>query len=335
MKLNKVFAALSTAGVMAFSSQALAETELPTIEIYGKANVSMQSSDDGDGSFTELKSNASRIGFKGGYDITDDVEVYYRAEFQVDMEGDNELFKHRNIYVGFRGWFGELYFGKNDSALKQSVGRIDIFNDLEADVAGLFAGENRVSNSVTFKSARVANFSFWGTYIAPGATDEDAQFSAALIYGDSKFKRGPIYAALSADSGVSSSMKRVSDSKSTYDVTRASVQADVGAGFILGGIYHMQEDTVSGQELDGFNASLRYVQEKYVIRAQYQQASFDQGGTNSGISLGADYNLNKQVKLYTFFSTFNLEQSDLGVAYDPNAAELEQSYFAIGTEYVF
>ncbi|KKL20124.1 hypothetical protein LCGC14_2458570, partial [marine sediment metagenome] len=35
------------------------------VDVYGKANVSVQSSDDGEGSFSEIKSNASRIGFKG------------------------------------------------------------------------------------------------------------------------------------------------------------------------------------------------------------------------------------------------------------------------------
>ena len=34
------------------------------VEVYGRADVSVQSSDEGDGNFTEIKSNASRIRIK-------------------------------------------------------------------------------------------------------------------------------------------------------------------------------------------------------------------------------------------------------------------------------
>ena len=57
------------------SGAAAAQDENPiSFDFYGKANLSLQSNDEGDGSETELVSNASRIGVKGGTKLNDDFE---------------------------------------------------------------------------------------------------------------------------------------------------------------------------------------------------------------------------------------------------------------------
>ena len=48
---------LTVLGTLSFSASA-------EVDVYGKANVTVQSSDDGEGSFTEIKSNSSRFGLK-------------------------------------------------------------------------------------------------------------------------------------------------------------------------------------------------------------------------------------------------------------------------------
>ena len=58
MKFAK--SSLCLALLSGLSFNALAE-----VDIYGKANVTVQSSDDGEGSFTEIKSNASVSDLKG------------------------------------------------------------------------------------------------------------------------------------------------------------------------------------------------------------------------------------------------------------------------------
>lgn len=58
MKFVKSSLCVALLGGLSFN--ALAE-----VDFYGKANVTLQSSDDGEGSFTEIKSNSSRLGLKG------------------------------------------------------------------------------------------------------------------------------------------------------------------------------------------------------------------------------------------------------------------------------
>ena len=133
MKLVKNTLALTICSIIAVPTFA-AEITLPNIEIYGRADVSVQSSDEGAGSFTEVKSNASRIGLKGTEKLNDDLEVVYKAEFEVDIDGDGDVFKARNQYIGLKGGFGEVLLGKNDTMLKQSQGKVDLFSDLNGDI---------------------------------------------------------------------------------------------------------------------------------------------------------------------------------------------------------
>ena len=112
---------LSNRGLtLAMLSTLSLSTLAANVDIYGKANLSVQSSDDGQGSYTEIKSNASRIGFKGTHELDNNLEVVFKAEYQVDLDGDSEKGKSitdRNQYVGLRGSFGEVLVGINDTVL--------------------------------------------------------------------------------------------------------------------------------------------------------------------------------------------------------------------------
>ncbi len=74
MKLTNGAVSIAVLSATSFSSMA-------AVDIYGKANVTVQSSDEGDGSFTEVRSNASRLGFKGAHKIDDNFEAFFKVEF--------------------------------------------------------------------------------------------------------------------------------------------------------------------------------------------------------------------------------------------------------------
>ena len=101
--LNTLSLAMATA---AFSAVSYADP----VTVYGKANISAQSADEGQGSFTELKSNASRFGVKGDLKLENELEVLYLFEWQVDLadESGSDNIKSRNQYVGLRGNFGTV-----------------------------------------------------------------------------------------------------------------------------------------------------------------------------------------------------------------------------------
>ena len=284
------------------------------VEVYGKANLSLQSSDEGEGSFTEVKSNASRIGLKGSHDLGDGLTVIYKAEFQVDLDGDSDKgdsITDRNQYVGLAGNFGEVLLGKNDTMLKQSQGKVDLFSDLNGDIKSLWKGENRMADTLSYKSPKFSNFQLGVTYIAEDAVDAEDGVSVAVFYGDAKLKKTNLFASVAVDSDVNG-----------YDITRATVQGKV-SGVVLGAMIQTQEKVDGSGEMDGYMLSAKYKMDKITFKGQYQAADFKDGDDKSGITVGADYALAKSTKLYTFYTTFDMDSGE------------DQNYLAAGVEYKF
>jgi predicted porin len=303
---NKIAVALlSSLSMSAFAAD---------VDIYGKANLSLQSSDEGEGSFTEVKSNASRIGLKGTHDLGDGLTVIYKAEFQVDLDGDSEKgdsITDRNQYVGLAGSFGEVLLGKNDTMLKQSQGKVDLFSDLNGDIKSLWKGENRMADTISYKSPKFNDFRVGVTYIAEDSVDAEDGVSVAVFYGDKKLKKSKVFASVAVDSEVKG-----------YDITRATVQGKVG-GVVLGAMVQTQEKIDGSAEMDGYMVSAKYKMDKVTFKGQYQAANFDGGDDKSGITLGADYSLAKSTKVYTFYTSFDMDSGE------------DQDYLAAGIEYKF
>ena len=309
MKMAKT--ALAVSLVTLFAQPVIAAD----LTVYGKANVTVQSSDDGEGSFTEIKSNASRFGVKGGQKIDDGLSVVYKMEWQVDMsdkdKSSDDHLKARNQYVGLKGGFGEVLIGRNDTALKQSQGKIDLFNDLEADIKHRFKGENRMGDSITYKTPKMNGFQFIGTVIAEDERDADNGYSAALLFGDSKLKKSKFYASVAMDSEVKG-----------YDTVRATVQGKI-AGLKLGALYQTQEASEGGSEADGYVLNAAYGLGKATLKAQYQTIDFDDSDKKNVASVGVDYKLAKNTKLFGFYSAFDNDSSE------------DTSYLGLGMEYKF
>ncbi|WP_394193659.1 porin [Pseudoalteromonas atlantica] len=300
---------LTVLGALSFSASA-------DVDVYGKANVTVQSSDDGEGSFTEIKSNNSRFGLKGSESLTDGLEAVYKFEFGVDVsdadsKGDKDNITARNQYVGLKGGFGQVVIGRNDTAMKQSQGKIDLFNDLEGDLKNLFKGENRLGDSISYASNDLNGFKVLASFIAEDSTDGDNGYSVALTYGDSGLKKSDIYASVAADSEVNG-----------YDVVRATVQGKLGE-FKLGAMYQTQEKVDGSSEADGYLVNAAYKLNSNTFKVQYQVIDFDQGDTKTAISAGVDHKLTKNTKVFGFYSNFDMDSL------------VDQDYIGVGIEYKF
>ncbi|WP_064663501.1 porin [Pseudoalteromonas sp. MQS005] len=309
MKFAK--SSLCLALLSGLSFNALAE-----VDIYGKANVTVQSSDDGEGSFTEIKSNASRFGLKGSEKISDGLEAVYKFEFQVDVsdadsKGDDDNISARNQYVGFKGGFGQVVIGRNDTALKQAQGKLDLFNDLEGDIKNTFKGENRLGNSVSYASNSYEGFKVLASFIAEDDVDAKNGYSVALTYGDAGLKKSVVYAAIAADSEVNG-----------YDVVRATVQGKI-EDFRLGAMYQTQEKVDGSAEADGYLVNAAYLMGSNTFKVQYQTMDFDDSDDKSAVSVGVDHKLNKNLKVFGFYSSFDMDNN------------VDQDYLGLGMEYKF
>jgi predicted porin len=277
-------------------------------EIYGKINVSAQQSDEGEGSFGELKSNASRFGIKGDYGLEEGLTLIYQLEWEVDPsdEANEKNIKSRNQFIGLQGVFGTVTAGRHDTALKMSQGKLDLFGDYEADIKTLWKGENRMSNSIAYTSPSFQGFKLLLSHVMEDEADaKDAQ-SYAVVYGDENLKDSTWYASIAMDSEMNG-----------FDASRATVQVKV-ADFKLGAMLQQQEKVDSGEKFDGYLANIAYTLHQWELKAQYQTLEDDKG-----VSVGADYKLGKNTKLFGWYSSFDFD------------SKVDSDYLAVGIEHKF
>lgn len=299
----KTFKTLVAASILASTPAAV----LADPVVYGKANLTVQSSDDGVDTTTEIKSNASRLGVKGSQKLDGGLEMIYKYEMQVDVSDESKELNltSRNQYIGIRGSFGEVLVGRNDTVLKQSQGKFDLFSDLEGDVKHLWKGENRMSDSITYKTPKINNFQVGVSYILDEENDDSAT-SLSLAYGDSALKKGKFYAAVAIDNEVKG-----------YDATRVTFATKLDE-VVIGAMFQSQENVETGEDKDGYLVNAQYKVGKYNFKGQYQTLEDD-----NGFTVGVDRKLAKSSKIFAFYTTYNFDMAE------------DESYFAVGLEQKF
>ena len=281
--MNKVIL-LGTATAMLATAPFAAANGPIDGKLYGKVNVSVVNSDSGSEDTWKLNSNASRIGLKGSTQVSEGLTVFYKTEFQVDVDGDGDVFKQRNIFAGVKGSFGSVLAGKNDTPTKLAQKKIDLFNDLEGDIKKTFAGENRMSNIIAYTTPKYGNFS--ATYALMPGEGDNGSLSDATSYSVS-YSKDDLYVAVASDSDVKGA-----------DLLRVVSQYKVDAWQL--GLMYQENDTTNQS---GYFASAAYKSNNITYKAQYGSNENDTDGSDkTTLSVGADFKLAKNTKSFVFFT---------------------------------
>lgn len=333
MKLVKSCIAIAVGSI--FSMSALAAEKVKDEEVadfYGKLNISIQSSDEGDGSFNEIKSNASRVGVKGKYSLDSGLTAIYKLEWQVNVnDSSKDSLTARNQWVGVKGGFGELNIGRSDTTLKVSQGKFDLFNDYEGDLKYLFVGENRVTDSITYKSPVYSNVQLLASYIIADDADEKDPFSVGVLFGDLSLKKTDFFLSVAHDENMPVEFDATDDTSRTEGLANTRVTGMYKFGNLrVGGMFVNTEVVNSGNSETGYAANVSYKFGSLLAKVQYQEFA---GG--DAINIGADYKLGKNTKVYAWYTdrSENIVNAELdGKDY---VFSTEGQYFAIGMEQKF
>ena len=286
-----------TVVLVVMSTVAAASDEL---DLYGRLNVTLQNSDEAAGEQVELRNNSSRIGIKGEKALNAGLKAIYQLEFGVNLDGESgdDVFTHRNQFIGLEGAFGTLKVGRHDTALKQAQGSFDLFDDLEGDIGGILNGENRLRNYIgyntpTFGKAFSATVNFFPGEDPDSGNDGVADAtSLSLIY-----KTDLIYAAIAQDFDIDGE---------GVDTTR------VVGGYTLGAARFMllyQRTDAAAEAEDGFGASVAWTFGKNTAKFEYLSADtwridpqIDplENRYETLISVGLDHALGEDTKLFAF-----------------------------------
>lgn len=301
-----------------------ADSATAEVDFYGKLNVTLQNADEAAGDHVELQSNASRVGIKGEESLDAGLKVIYQLEWEVDpeSEGGVDNIRARNQFIGLEGSLGTVKVGRHDTALKESQGDFDLFDDLEGDIDRTFNGENRLRDYIgyttpTFADAFSVTLNFFPGEDPVGGNDSAADSTSVSI----SYETDLVYAAVAHDRDV--------DAQGT-NTTRLVGGYTPGAAKLM--LLYQQTDA-EGRNADGFSASITYTFGDNTAKLQYADAGIWRTSirpdplTNlleSQISVGLDHALGKNTKLFGFYTA-----GDIGGTSESN------KYVALGLEHSF
>lgn len=301
MKLAQ--ASLAVLAAIAVTTPVMAEE----LELYGRANVGVVMADtDANGSETSIENFASRFGVKGDSKIDDALSAFYTFEWEVNVtdnsasNGSKDNLKARNQFVGLKGSFGKIAIGRSDTQFKMAQGGVDLFNDYTGDIKQLFAGENRLGDSIIYQSPEFNGFTFGATYITEDNDKQtDAGFSLMAGYGDAKLKKTSYYVSVAYDDQIAG-----------YTSTRVTAQGKLGEATV-GAMYQTSEKDSDGTDGNGFMVSVAYpFADNTSAMVQYQDsdmtfASAKDSGTMT--SVGVEHKLSKKTRLFGFYTMQSLD----------------------------
>ncbi len=327
--MQKKLVALAVAGIMAAPMAVQAG-----VEIYGKAQVSLESTDSGatDGSATGLSTNQSRIGFKGAEELDGGLTFIWQWENYVNFDtggwggmsvdngdvgsDDNSLkIKGRNTFAGFSGDFGTALAGRYDTPYKTVVSKLDPFYDLSADFNSImgksqkgFKHADRLSNLLVYVSPEMGGFQVLGAYMPDSTRDSvnDDAYSLAAVYKIDSLKVSAAYQVANEQGNTDASGKLGDDSA-----------MELGLGYAIGDtnlsfVYEVTDsDTnASGKDTDR-SAMFFAVKHKigkttlalsYIVVDEYGDST-DTGATQ--VSAGFYQKLSKNTKVYALYTAID------------------------------
>lgn len=207
--MQKKLIALAVAGVMAAPMAAQAGSA----EIYGKVRLSVgvvgndDTSANRDDSKLNLTSHNSRFGVKGSEALDGDLTAIYQFETEVDFDdNDNGLFDSmRDTYLGLKGGFGTVKFGRMNSPYKNAAGDVDVWKDTHGDFNAIIGTmhDDRFDNTIAYYSPAMNGITLGVAYITDTNDDDLPDSSAAENDGISiaaMYESGPLYASLAYQS---------------------------------------------------------------------------------------------------------------------------------------
>lgn len=283
--MKKIF----IAGVALCSFNAIsAKAAQADMDFYAKASVSFELESEGTEDYTAVNSNASWVGVKGSAELNSTFDAIYQMEYQVSIDGDDDTFLKRDIYVGLSSNFGSIIAGHFITPLKRAQGDVDLFNDLHGDIRQVITkNDNRKSNSLMYISPEVFDsVTVYVDYISPENETLEGGVSVAATYS-----AGDLYLAAAADSNVEAQSTSAARFVAQYSLWRLS------AGLLV-----ERHEGIFGDVEEGWLVSLKCdLNPRWVAKAQVGASDIIYAGGET-LSLGGDYKVGEQAKVFGFYT---------------------------------
>lgn len=361
--MNRKLLALAVGAAFALPMAAQAA---PTI--YGKLDVSVENLDGDQFDFvvpprgttkvdvTSMETNASRLGIRGEEKLTSNFSAIYQVEYGITVDGDSlnsSDLAARDRFLGLQNsQFGSLKLGRMDTPLKDAEGKVDLFNDSRLDMGNVFAGQNRVNNSIAYATPKIAD-----AVTARVTLITEEQSSGSGVSASVAYEANGLYLAAAMDNNVDGDADAglLNDGNSlyatyslgpvptlplpAYELDTVRLVASYGNDtFQVGGLYQQSEVQGTGvqPEQTGLLVSGSFTMDKLTFKLQYGASESEQGPAKGGeitqLSAGVDYRWTQATKLYALVGTFEYDTPTQVFA---GLKDADLSLFGVGMAHSF
>jgi predicted porin len=356
---------LAAAVASAFAAPAFAQIKIgDSLQIYGRVNVSYERITTKDSSDTatqpnesnwDLIDNSSRVGFRGRKELTPGLTGFFQIESRTDLVEGDAQWASRDSYAGLEGGWGTIRLGRTIGPVYYatydyiSMHNHDTGTSSDALLAGtVFGNAGFMPRTVWYTSPKFGGFSIDvahslldGGRLAPEASQPR---HLGLV---ASYDQGPLHVAVSH-----------ADTKNSNDLNGVlpGVVANKDSATTIGGLYDFKTfvigalfERAESRLLTGSDASRNYFRVsamvpvgKHELHANFGtvdhrlDADLDDDGANQW-TLGYNYNITKETKVYAFFTTVNNDDNGnyAGFANPNGVAGVDMRSIAVGVRHNF
>jgi predicted porin len=272
------------------------------VQIYGRANVSLDYLDDGD-SYSEfnVSSNSSRLGFRASRQF-DNITGIMQIEQEIDYSNQGSNWASRDTFVGLRGGFGMLRVGKFDTPFKVARGPANLFGDQLGDMrnltrAGAGRFDERTPNTIHYQTPSMNGFQGNFAYSLHEGNDaldggDDNAWSASVTYRQGGFNFAAALESFDDERG-----------QGGRDAFRTAAAYDI-KNLTLVGFFQTINHNNDAFDADVYGVGASYkLSDRWALNGQYFIRSVDVDDSDSDLfAIGLEYRFASQLRVYANYA---------------------------------
>jgi predicted porin len=330
---------LCAAALLAIGGSAFADTTLAlpaSVTIYGRIDLAVEANSNGSTNRTAIENFSSRLGFKGDHAFNSDLKGMFQLETGASPDESTQNVKglaSRNSFVGLSSAaMGSAILGTYDMPLKSMEGtttalwgegdlqELIIHGKASRTAIGTAVFNNvhtRQTNVLLYTSPKfadvVAKLAYSPDEAAPAAAAGVPAFAqptvgASLYWDNGTFNAG--YAYQSQDNFI-----KPTAATSGYSMTGNKITFGAKMDQWTAGVAMSTLDNNNGKKTNNWLVSATYALGQTTLKASYGASSESSSGAADDLTataIEADYALDKDVTLYTYYAQINNSKNAKG-----------------------
>lgn len=316
--MNKKLLAVAIAGAIAAPMTALADEG--NVKLYGSANVSVDSIDNGKDRTTNVSSNQSVLGVEGYEGLGNGLKAVFHFDVfagydtgssAAGLGGPAFLGGARDSWAGLAGAFGTVALGAQGRPWKTATNNVDIFVNTIADYSSIIGStkggvylDSGIGNSIIWFAPSANGFSGHAQYgFDETPSSNSDQWGAQVNYSNGPW--GATYAY--------SDQKNSGQTAGLEDITahKASLSYTFGGATTVSAIYDNIQSDASGSanERDAWWLGVSHNLGNNTFKLAYARADDSNApGGNDGaafLAVGVSHHLSKRTEVYGLYARTN------------------------------